>query len=227
LIDKIPIDSAPRTERDRFFAAINISNPNFSDIKYIVHSLLFIKDGGEELFSFRISANPGRVTVSKPLDDKRVKEICDFWHFFQNKSTLDRIYKLLSMSSDIERDLLKRYVNAWAALEILKNKLYNDYKEKNLQRLIKNNQRKTELILLGKVKKYLSKDCKYGLLDKFNFIVDILFDNPSEKSDNFIKFKKQRDDIFHGKAIGISDNELPFAEFHDFTLDILRKHLLK
>jgi hypothetical protein len=227
LIDEIPIGSTLRTARDRFFAAVNISNPNFSDSKFIVRGSSFIKDGGQELFFFRISGGPVRLSVSKPLDDKRVKEIYDFWHIIQNESTLDRIYKLLSMSSDIEQDVFKRYINAWTALEILINKLYNDYKKETLQSLINNSKRKTELILLDKVKKYLNQDSNFGFLDKFNFIVDILFDNPSEKSDKFKKFKNQRDDIFHGKAIGISDNELPFAEIHDFTLDILREHLLK
>ena len=227
LIDRIPIGSTLRIARDRFFAAVNISNPNFSDSKFIARGSSFNNDGGEELFSFRMSGSPVRVTVSKPLDDKRVKEIYDFWQIIQKESALDRIYKLLSMSSDIEQDVFKRYINAWTALEILINKLYNDYKNETLQRIINNNKRKAELILLDKVKKYLNEDSKFGLLEKFNFIVDILFDNPSEKSDNFKKFKKQRDDIFHGKAIGISDKELPFAEICDFILDILREHLLK
>ena len=75
LIDKIPIGSTLRTARDRFFAAVNISNPNFSDSKFIVRGSSFINDGGQDLTK-KFNLKPDRLSRQhKQLFEDRRNEL--------------------------------------------------------------------------------------------------------------------------------------------------------
>jgi hypothetical protein len=227
LIDNIPSGDLLRDEKNRFFTAINITNSILNESKLITRGSVFFRDDGTELFSYEISADSEWLTISKPLDDKRTEEVNKLWQSMRKEKDLDRVYGLLSSSSDLSRETFRRYTDAWNGLEILTNKLNDYYKKEIIERLIKNNTRKTEKVLLDKVEILLNKDSKFSLLERFSFIADILFDKPENKIYKFSSFKKVRDDFFHGRRLGITDDELPIVEMADLTLELLHQHLWK
>lgn len=222
---KIPNGDLLGQQKGRLLVAINMVNRSNFSAKLITRGSIFKNDSDDELFLFDHKSGAVELPIQESLDKNMVLKIQEQIDLMEKKRGYYRIEKLISSSISEGGDDFRKFVDAWNALEILTNKLADTYKRKAIKDLNKQAEGRTQVTLMEKVNKVLEDEKKFGLVDKFAFSAEILFDDSLEVIKTFIKFKELRDDIFHGGFGKLEDSDLPVVEISGLVTDMLARHL--
>lgn len=222
---KIPNGDQMSQQKNRLLVAVNTVKGSNLSTKLITRGSMFKNDSDDELFLFDFKFGPVKGIVQEPFDKDMVLQIREQMDLMEKERGYYRIEKLVSSSISEEGDDFRKFVDAWNALEILTNKLADTYKRKAIKSLVKQAKGRSQVILMEKINKELEDEKKFGLVDKFAFSAEILFDDSPKIIKKFTEFKKLRDGIFHGGFGKLEDSDLPVVEISGLVTDMLARHL--
>jgi len=157
-------------------------------------------DVPKPIYSFRITGNPVRISISHPLDAAIMTSIARVGAKLISDTQLERSSRLLTLSHDRKTDPLQAFLAAWSALEIFVNKGFSSYYEKQWFELLESAAPSAVAPVFERLR-VVMRD-KYRLADKFLVIAATLSpESVAADASEFASIKKVRDMLLHGEQV--------------------------
>ncbi len=214
-------DGLSRGEVSALIAALGVTLPKLIGVEKVSEAIVFFRDDGKPVFTFRFIMGRARAYVSSPVSAEDVTRVKERFRQIEAEPSLDRVVRL--WHSALEKgDNLRAFLSSWNGLEIFIGKVFNEYEALTFDGLAGDLQRSSIQRYLRRIRDVM-KD-KYRLTDRFGLVAAHL--SPSESDVDFATFSKAKDDrdsLSHGQDV--DEDELPVLEVQALTRKYLRLHL--
>jgi hypothetical protein len=135
---------------------------------------------------------------------------------------LGTVSKLLKCSLESEKDRLRSFLFAWAAIEIFVNKVFAKYEEQMFKQLGSDLHSDRYHLPIQHIREVMKN--RYTLATKFHVVAVQLYAHDADKdADTFRQAKKARNDLFHGSSV--DEATLPVIPVRDVLVKYLQLHL--
>ena len=221
-IDKGSIRNQHKERIHAIVASISISiNPGYH-AERIASGICFFDANDKPLYSYTFQGGRARLILAKAVDTEKKIKISKIIGLSNANLQLKTPFQLLTQSLETTQDNLRAFVSAWAALEILTNKVFLVYEEQFIAGTVNDHNSHGVNHFLERIKDVM-KD-KYRLTDKFSLLASFLSDEITEDIELFRSMKKVRDNISHGKEF--DEETLPVENARKLASKYLENHML-
>jgi len=214
-IDKKVIISQYEALIHKVITALFLISEHDFEIKKVTDGI-YLKGGGKTYYSYTATGS-AKAIVGKKLTVDSIARMQNYLKVLPKVKDLDDIYRLLIRSTSEDKDKLRAFLFAWAALEIFINKTFKEYEDKFMEEHTIEKLTATAKLFFDRITEVM-KD-KYRLSDKFMVISSLLSKDAEQDLKEFRSLKKIRDSFLHGDKL--DENSLPIAPI----IMLLRKYL--
>jgi len=218
---KEPLRQASETQILAALAALMVAAEDVSGFDKVSDAIIFLRRDGKPIYSYtaRLTGNP---SILRTIPAEAIESVSDWYRTITRHQELERVHRLLVSSLQTERDTLRAFLDAWAAMEILINKTFKTYEGRFFRELDEGAHLDAQRQYLGHIRTVM-KD-KYRLVDKFAVVAPQLDpENADEDVRHFTRAKQTRDKISHGQDI--NEASLPVRTVQELARRYLRLHL--
>ncbi len=195
---------------------------NVIGIKKVADSVVLFQEGGKPVYSYSPSVGAAKAYVSTKLTMERIEAIGKLYRLFAADTTLQRVQRLLKSSLENEEDLLRSFLAAWSAFEILVNKIFSTYENKFFNAILEGEYPEVRKKYLERIRDVMKG--KYRLADKFAAIgFQLSPDTADEDLKTVRQVKAIRDELSHGGSV--DEANLPVNPIRDLASKYLRLHI--
>lgn len=190
-------------------------------LKKASDSVVFFREDGKPVYSyvFWTSVN---AFLCIGIGTEDINSIAELYENLDADRKLERVSQLLISSLETEDDILRSFLFAWTALEILINKTFTVYENQFIQELSGGDYPKARSQYLDRIRTVM-KD-KYRLTDKFALITSLLCPKDADRDIfSFEEAKKTRDKLSHGQDF--DEAGLPVYSIQYLVQKYLRLHI--
>lgn len=184
LIDSNALMAKHQNIVDVIVSSVSMSTNSKGYFESLDKGIYLIDNNGRSVYSYTLEVLPGEVRVSDNLTPELAKSITAFVNTAVSVINLDRVARLLTLTSDKRYDRLRSFLTGWAGLELFIKTFYT-------------NESTTSIKPIG---------AKISLKKQFQFANKTLF-GKEQKSDIelFGELYKSRNRFFHEQSISESD----------------------
>lgn len=223
-LDTVDKDTIRERFRSAVTAAVNaviLSIENIETMRKVHDSVVFERPDGKPVYALT-SHVTASLSVRKPIPTGIEKTTISYYMLLAADSHLQRVQQLLRAAQETREDQLRAFLAAWAALEILINRLFPEYERRFFERMLGEEPQAALTTFLERMRDVM-KD-KYGLNDKFAASAVQLAPNEADRDLETMKeVKRIRDRLFHGEQV--DEDALPVDQALYLARKYLRLHL--
>ncbi len=219
-LDAVDKDTIRERFRPAVTAAVNaviLSIENIETMRKVHDSVVFERPDGKPVYALT-SHGTASLSILKPIPTGIEKTTINYYMLLSADSQLQRVQQLLRAAQETREDRLRAFLAAWAALEILINKLFPEYERHFFERLLGEEPQAALRTFLERIRDVMED--KYSLNEKFAASAVQLAPNEADRDLETMKeVKRIRDRLFHGEQV--AEDALPA----DQALYLARKYL--
>jgi len=194
-------------------AALALAAPRLHGIRKSSDVVLFWRDGSDvPHLCFTVSG--GRLSISTSFPRDVLATLNHNVRIFEQQRGLR---DLLARSLAQDDDALLAFLSSWSALELFIVNHFKHYEERFLASLRSADTRAVPERMIKRIREVMTD--KYRLSDKFSLLASTLSADPMADEAAFDSAKKVRDDLLHGRDVGLDDLPTPAVD------RLLRKYL--
>lgn len=220
--DKTAIRAAARGPITSIVTAVLATIDGIVDLRKAADAVVFFRADGTPVYSYTFEGATGSLYVSSRVSADQAQTMTRMCAALAASTETARVQRLLRLSSETVAEGLRPFLAAWAALEILINKIFPQYEDSLFGRMSRSESPGVQDAYFSRVREVM-KD-KYRLLDKFAVIGMQLAPSAVDGDIEVVRrLKKTRDELLHGEEV--DETRLPTAEVRRLALRYLRLHL--
>lgn len=222
--DKNGLRSSLQNRLSGILTAVRIGGNNEYQFEKVGEGSYLIASDGKLIHSISVEGFAPTINTSRPISDDQTVTIGSFIQQIPKEENLDRVVRLFAYSLDRNTDILRSFISAWSALEILINKIFKVYRdcwEIEFEKIsIVPNLEEYRTVINEAMEKSLSLTYKFA-------VISICLDEKHDANDiaTFKKIKKVRDHFFHGQDI--EEATLPISEAQCLFDKYFGNHILR
>jgi len=188
--------------------------------KKVNDGIVFFGTDKKPLYSYDFQGS-GQAYVSRAMTTSTAESTAGWYAKLIADPSIESVVRLLTLSQQVDGDMLRGFLAAWNALEIFIGKTFTKYEVELVGKINEgahNDGRQNYLKRIGEV----MKD-KYRITDKFAVVSGQLC--PADTDADLVvlqKAKKMRDTLLHGKDV--KESELPVVPVQNLVRKYLRLH---
>lgn len=221
-INKDHVREQCRSTVTALLSSLCIATSQGYEIERIIDGPYLINEEGKVVHSFSPSFGAANLYVSRPITSEVIDATTHYFERLQAQKDLRDVARLFAQSLDRKTDGLRTFISAWAAMEILVNRVFREYEKTFVGDILSTSPTHGASRYFRRITEVM-KD-KYTLVDKFGVIASLLSGETSDTDVELFKHvKKVRDDLFHG--YNVQETAFPNYELRSLLTKYFRSHV--